>query len=419
MSLDIRDRIVEFTRIKASDLTPHPQNWRKHPKAQQDAMSGILKEVGYVDAIMVRKHEGGYQIIDGHLRAETTPNTNVPVLVVDLDDAETALVLATFDPLAAMAEASAEHLDALLQQVNTTDAALQAMLADVANNAGLYAQKNEQDAEPKLDQADELNKTWQVKTGDIWLVGQHRLMCGDSTKADDVARLMNGAKADLCFTSPPYALGNSIALSGNKSMSAKSSAYIDYQDNPDEWNSLMSGWFAASYSAVSKVWILNVQPLAGNKRNLIRFIADNADRLVDIATWDKGHAAPQMAAGVMTSSFEWMIIFGANDGASRAIPMSSWRGTVDNVYAGHGQHKNEFSEVHAATMPLHVPTWVMQTLCDQSRSVYEPFCGTGTTLIAAEQLNRKCYGMEISPAYCAVILQRATEAFPEMTITRE
>lgn len=140
MSLDIRDRIVEFTRIKASELTPHPQNWRKHPKAQQDAMSGILKEVGYVDALMVREHDGGYQIIDGHLRAETTPDATVPVLVVDLDDAETALVLATFDPLAAMAEASAEHLDALLQQVNTTDFALQAMLSNLLNTQGLYSE---------------------------------------------------------------------------------------------------------------------------------------------------------------------------------------------------------------------------------------------------------------------------------------
>ena len=138
MSLDIRDRIIEFTRIKASELTPHPQNWRKHPKEQQAAMSGILKEVGYVDALMVRKHEGGYQIIDGHLRAETTPDATVPVLVVDLNDAETALILATFDPIGAMAEASKEHLDSLLQQVSTTDAALQSVISDVAKDAGLY-----------------------------------------------------------------------------------------------------------------------------------------------------------------------------------------------------------------------------------------------------------------------------------------
>ena len=139
MSIDIRDRIVEFKRINASKLTPHPQNWRKHPKEQQAAMSGILKEVGYVDALMVREHDGGYQIIDGHLRAETTPDSEVPVLVVDLDDAEAALVLATFDPLSAMAHASAEELGVLLQQVNTTEPALQEMLANVASEADLYA----------------------------------------------------------------------------------------------------------------------------------------------------------------------------------------------------------------------------------------------------------------------------------------
>jgi len=120
----------------------------------------------------------------------------------------------------------------------------------------------------------------------------------------------------------------------------------------------------------------------------------------------------------MASRFEWMIIFAANDGASRSVPLSSWRGTVQSVYAAPPQRGNEFSEVHAATMPLHVPAWVMQTLCDQSRSVYEPFCGTGTTLIAAEQLGRKCYGMEISPQYCDVIVKR-WETYTGKTATRE
>ena len=245
-----------------------------------------------------------------------------------------------------------------------------------------------------------------TKTGDLWLLGEHRLLCGDSTKAEDVERLMAGAKADLCFTSPPYALGKSVALSGNKKMAAKANAYDDHEDNAAEWAGLMSAWFGTSDRAVSDAWVVNVQPLAGNKRDLVRFIADNAGRLVDVATWDKGHAAPQMAAGVMASRYEWMIIFAASDGASRAVPLSSWQGTVQSVYVAPPQRGNEFSDIHAATMPLHVPAWVMQTLCDQSKSVYEPFCGTGTTLVAAEQLGRKCYGMEISPAYCDVIVKR-------------
>lgn len=111
--MNIRNRIKEYKTILAKDLAPHPKNWRKHPKAQQDAMRGILAEVGFVDALMVRELVTGkgkakkvqYQIVDGHLRAETTPDSEVPVLVVDLDDAEAAKVLATFDPIGAMAEA--------------------------------------------------------------------------------------------------------------------------------------------------------------------------------------------------------------------------------------------------------------------------------------------------------------------------
>jgi DNA modification methylase len=217
---------------------------------------------------------------------------------------------------------------------------------------------------------------------------------------------MNGAIADLCFTSPPYALGKSIGLSGNKNMSVKGNAYTDHQDNSEGWDDLMRDWFEQSSSSVSDVWVINVQPLAGNKRDLVKFIADNSERLVDIVTWDKGHAAPQIAQGVMASRYEWMIIFSSTLGASRSIPLSSWQGTVQSVYTAPPQRNNEYSDIHAATMPEHVPTWVMNTLCDKSTSVYEPFCGTGTTLIACEQLGRKCYAMEISPKYCDVIIQR-------------
>ena len=85
--LKIRDRIVELRRVPARDLLPNPKNWRTHPKAQQEAMRGILAEVGYADALLARETDAGLQIIDGHLRAETTPDHEVPVLVLDLDEA--------------------------------------------------------------------------------------------------------------------------------------------------------------------------------------------------------------------------------------------------------------------------------------------------------------------------------------------
>ncbi|MGQ0614693.1 MAG: hypothetical protein ACT4PV_13235 [Planctomycetaceae bacterium] len=85
--MQVRDRIVEFRRVPARTLRPHPSNWRTHPKAQQEALRGILAEVGYADALLARRLEdGSLQLIDGHLRAETTPDQEVPVLVLDVTE---------------------------------------------------------------------------------------------------------------------------------------------------------------------------------------------------------------------------------------------------------------------------------------------------------------------------------------------
>ena len=402
--MKIRDRIRELRRVPASDLRPNPKNWRTHPQAQADALRGVLAEVGIADAVLARELEDGtLMLLDGHLRVETMGDQILPVLVLDVDEAEGDKVLATLDPLAAMAESDAAKLDAILRDVDTGSPELQQMLADLADDAGLYQDEAKEIVEDEIPEppVDPI-----TKPGDLWILGEHRLLCGDSTKAEDVERLMAGAKADLCFTSPPYALGKSVSLSGNKKMAASGNPYGDHEDDADEWAKLMAAWFAVSDTAVSDVWVVNVQPLAGNKRDLVRFMADKADRLVDIVTWDKGHAQPAMATGVMNSRFEWMIVLSPSPNASRSIPLATWRGTVPNVYAAPPQRVNEYASIHAATMPLHVPAWAMQTLCDESKSVYEPFCGSGTTLIAAEQLGRKCYGMEISPQYCDVIVKR-------------
>lgn len=129
-ALVFRDRIKEFKRVLARDLVPHPGNWRRHPQSQQDALRGVLAEVGYAGALIVRELEDGrYGLIDGHLRAETTPDQDVPVLVLDVDEREAKYLMATFDPLGALAEANSEALDALLQDVTSGDKAVQEMLA--------------------------------------------------------------------------------------------------------------------------------------------------------------------------------------------------------------------------------------------------------------------------------------------------
>lgn len=137
--MQIRDRVKEFKRLKASEIQPNPKNWRTHPQAQQDALRGVLAEVGIAGALIVRKlPAGGYMLLDGHMRADVSPETKWPCLVLDVDDAEAAKLLATFDPISAMAEADSVKLDALLREIATGNEALQAMLAELAEDAGLY-----------------------------------------------------------------------------------------------------------------------------------------------------------------------------------------------------------------------------------------------------------------------------------------
>lgn len=127
--MHIRDRIRELRRVKAAQLRPHPRNWRKHPQAQQDALRGVLAEIGYADALLARElPDGSLELIDGHLRAETTPDMDVPVLIVDLDDQEAAKLLTLHDPLAAMAQADETLLAELLSEVETENQAVQAVL---------------------------------------------------------------------------------------------------------------------------------------------------------------------------------------------------------------------------------------------------------------------------------------------------
>jgi hypothetical protein len=127
--MHIRDRIKELRRVRAADLRPNPRNWRTHPPEQQDALRGVLAEVGYADAVLARElPDGTLMLIDGHLRVETTPEAIVPVLVLDVDEAEANKILLTHDPLAAMATSSDEQVRSLLAEVTTENAAVRGLL---------------------------------------------------------------------------------------------------------------------------------------------------------------------------------------------------------------------------------------------------------------------------------------------------
>src|ERR1039458_7251367 len=162
-TLQIRDRIKELRRVRAGDLVPHAENWRVHPRSQVTALRGVLDHVGYASALIVRElPDGTLQLIDGHLRAELTPEAIVPVLIVDLDEEEAKYVLLTHDPLGAMAGSDVDRLKALLQSVHSNDDAVNALLEQVAGPR-LWASLHPFHAdlsEPSPERADELREKW-------------------------------------------------------------------------------------------------------------------------------------------------------------------------------------------------------------------------------------------------------------------
>lgn len=206
----IRDRIRELRRVPAGDLLPNPKNWRRHPGAQREALRGLLREIGYADALLARElPDGRLILIDGHLRADTTPEAVVPVLVIDLDDTEADKLLLTLDPLAAMAQSDGERIKALLETVQTSDTGVEALLRRTAGDPIWRLVHPQAEPPAQIDKAGELQEKWRTAPAQLWRIGNHRLLCGDSTKTEDVTLLMGGERAALFATDPPYVVNYS------------------------------------------------------------------------------------------------------------------------------------------------------------------------------------------------------------------
>ncbi|ANS03300.1 hypothetical protein [uncultured Mediterranean phage uvDeep-CGR2-KM19-C37] len=203
--MTIRDRIKAFRRVPASSLIANPRNWRTHPKSQVAAMKGILAEVGWADASLVREVDGKLVLIDGHLRKDVAPDAEVPVLVLDVDEAEADKILATHDPIAAMATADEERLAGLLHDMLVEDEAVQAMIDGLAaeHNIDLNGEEPADDPGPELDKAAELQKKWGTETGQVWQCGRHVLICGDAGQKEVAKRV---GIVDGACTDPPYDL---------------------------------------------------------------------------------------------------------------------------------------------------------------------------------------------------------------------
>tara|TARA_R100000808_G_C2116695_1_gene129094 strand:+ start:13 stop:1092 length:1080 start_codon:yes stop_codon:yes gene_type:complete len=234
---------------------------------------------------------------------------------------------------------------------------------------GLDVWENEDDKEPEagLIEDDEIPevKESKVKRGDIWQLGEHKIMCGDSTSADDVAKLMNGQKADMVFTDPPYGM-NAVSKSGV--LSARYKTDIIGDNNTDVARDTFS-LIHSLYDCKQIWWGANYYS---------EFLPSAEGWLV----WDKNN--------------------GGSDQTDCELAWTNFR-SVCRLYKKASEKKNR---VHPTQKPVDLFLWVIDKFKVEFNVVLDVFLGSGSTLIAAEKLNRKCYGMELDENYCNVIIER-------------
>lgn len=242
--------------------------------------------------------------------------------------------------------------------------------------------------------------------GDLFEIGEHRLLCGDSTCSDTVAKLMNGDKADISFTSPPYNAGDNV----------RGKFYENDDDNKtnDDYVKFLYDFTINTLNS-SNYSFVNLQILESNKYALIDYQYQLKNQLKDILIWNKKQYPPHINKGTFGCKWEYVFAF-SYESKSRAFP-ASWQGKFPNVIETENASGNDFAKIHKATFPIAFPSWIIEKM-DFASSILDLFLGTGTTMVASHQLKRKCYGMELDPKYCQVIIDRMKKLDETLIIKR-
>ena len=406
--MKIRDRIKELRRVKARDLRPNPRNWRTHPAPQVRALRALLNEIGYADALIARElPDGSLELIDGHLRAEdSAPDALLPVLVVDVNEEEADKLLATLDPLAAMAEVDSRRLKELLERVRSDDEAVQELLKRTAGDRLWHLLHPDQidEAEVSLERAEELRAKWGTERGQLWQIGPHRLLCGDCTVEDDLKRLWRGSedRFRMLWTDAPYGVAyvmtkNQALKHLHKGTRVKTDITNDSL-SPAQTHEL----FRAALSLAVK-WA---------KRGAACYAAVPAGPLM------VGFIQAFGAAGFsFKHHLVWVkqqMVLGRSDYQYRHEPiLYGWLETGPHYFTQDRTQTTVFeinkpasSIFHPTQKPVDLIARMVSNSSRPGERIYDPFCGSGSTLLAAHQLGRVGYGCEIHPGYVAVTLER-------------
>lgn len=396
-SVAFRNRIVGEGQEEPGQLLANPLNWRVHPKEQVDALEGLLKQVGWVQRVIVNKRTG--YVVDGHARvalALRRDEPTLPVVYVDLSEAEERLVLAAIDPIGGMAGTDQELLDQVLDGITAEDAGLQALLD------GLQSEVDEPTSgltDP--DESPEIQAEPVTRLGDVWLCGKHRLMCGDSTDSKALEALTAGG-VDMWLTDPPY----NVAYEGKTKAALK--IENDSMGDADFRQFLRDAYVAADAvmkpGAVFYIWHADSEGY--NFRGAAK---DAGWKVRQCLIWKK----QTMVMG--RQDYHWKhepCLYGWKEGAGHLWAADRKQTTILEF------DRPSRNGEHPTMKPVALFEYQMLNNTKGGDKVLDSFGGSGTTMIAAEKNGRHACLMELDPRYCDVIVRR-WQAFTGQQATLE
>jgi len=376
---------MEIKYKSTSSLIPYINNTRTHSDEQVQQIASSIKEFGFTNPILLDEKDG---VIAGHGRimaAKLLKLDEVPTVTLKgLSEAQIKAYIIADNKLALNAGWDEELLKVEIEalQEMSFDIDLLGFSMDELDDLGIGDIDLELD-ESKADEVPELEENPVIKLGDLIELGhnfQHRLLCGDSTKEEDVARLMDGKKADMVFTDPPYGVSYSNNMNNKHEVIKNDDVFLD------GWITLVQQYSKGfifmwtSYQVLSK-WLQITEPFG---------------KLSNMVIWSKGGGGLGDLKGAFATDYEIALVW------NRKAELQDKRiGSVWSVNKDGGA-----SYVHPTQKPVELMEKGIFNCSRTKQIVMDLFLGSGSTLIACENLTRSCYGMELDEKYAQVIIQR-------------
>ncbi|MCC8087275.1 MAG: site-specific DNA-methyltransferase [Clostridium sp.] len=384
---------TEMQLVPITKLVPYVNNARTHSPEQINKLRSSLREFGFINPVIIDRN---YGVIAGHgriLAAKEEGITEVPCVFADhLTEAQKKAYIIADNRMAMDAGWDEELLRVEIEALQGEDFDVSLTGFDDKELADLFAGENDDGAQDDdFDLSAALEKASFVERGDIWTVGRHRLMCGDATSADDVAALMDGKKANLIVTDPPYGV------------SFKSSDGLTIQNDSikgEEFYTFLYNAFTNMAAHLEKGGAAYVFHADTEGLNFRKAFIDAGFHLAGVCIWVKN----SLVLG--RSDYQWQhepVLYGFLQNGKHPWYSDRKQTTIWNY------DKPKRNANHPTSKPLDLLGYPIGNSSQENGIVIDTFGGSGSTLMACEQMNRICYTMELDPKYASVILRRYVE----------